>query len=241
MGLANYIPIATGLFCAFFFVEIFQHWQKHRQSLHLLWWTAGIFFYGAGTIPESIHTLSGYHPANFKAWYILGAILGGAPLAQGTVYLLMKRKTANLLSIILILVFIASSILVILSPLKPVDDRFIKLSGKLFEWQFIRYITPFINLYAFIFLVGGAIYSAFLYSKSSIDKSRFWGNVLIAIGGLLPGLGGSLSKVGGHIEILHITALLGISCIHAGYQTIRSSSLPSIYAAQAKPDQSELS
>jgi hypothetical protein len=233
MGLVHYIPIATALFCVFFFVEIFQHWRKHKQSLHLLWWTIGIFFYGAGTIPESINTLAGYHPANFRAWYILGAILGGAPLAQGTVYLLMKRRMANIMSLILAIVIIVSSTLVILSPLKPVDDKFIKLSGKLFEWQFIRYITPFINLYAFIFLVGGAIYSAFQYSKSSIDKSRFWGNVLIAIGGLLPGLGGAFSKLGQHIEILYISGLLGISCIHAGYQTIRSSRMPSIYQAQS--------
>lgn len=236
MGLVHYIPIATALFCAFFFVEIFQHWLKHKQSMHLLWWTMGIFFYGAATIPETVHTLAGYNIVNFKLWYILGALLGGAPLAQGTVYLLFTRKTANILSGILISTILISALLVVLSPVKPVYQENIKLSGKLFEWEFIRYITPFINLYAFIFLVGGAIYSAFLYSKNSIDKSRFWGNVLIAIGGLLPGLGGAFAKLGQHIEILYITSLLGISCIHAGYQTIRSSRMPSVYSAQTKPD-----
>ena len=193
----------------------------------------GIFFYGAGTVTESINTIFGYHPTNFKAWYILGALLGGAPLAQGTVYLLMKRSTADILSIVLVIAVISSSVLVILSPLQPVTDQHVRMSGKLLEWKFIRGITPFINLYAFTFLVGGAIYSAIQYSRNSIDRTRFWGNVLIAIGGLLPGIGGASSKFG-HIEILYISEFIGICLIHAGYQMIKASAVPSIYSAQLK-------
>lgn len=226
-----YIPIATTLFCAFFFIELVQHWQKHRVA-HVLWWTVGIFFYGAGTITESIHAIAGYNPYNLKIWYIFGALLGGAPLAQGTVYLLLKRKTADLLSLILIIVILVSATLVILSPLKePADINNVKLSGQLLEWSFIRGITPFINIYAFLFLVGGAIYSATLYYKTVIDKSRFWGNVLIAAGGILPGIGGTASKYG-HIEVLYITEFIGICLIHAGYQMMKSSSVPSIHKNQ---------
>ena len=233
MGLVYYIPLATTLFTAFFFVEIFQHWRKNPQALHVFWWMLGIFFYGAGTVTESINTIFGYHPTNFKAWYILGALLGGAPLAQCTVYLLMKRSTADILSIVLVIAVISSSVLVILSPLQPVTDQHVRMSGKLLEWKFIRGITPFINLYAFTFLVGGAIYSAIQYSRNSIDRTRFWGNVLIAIGGLLPGIGGASSKFG-HIEILYISEFIGICLIHAGYQMIKASAVPSIYSAQLK-------
>lgn len=233
MGLIHYIPLATTLFTAFFFVEIYQHWRKSPRSLHLLWWTIGIFFYGAGTITESINTIAGYYPINFKAWYIFGALLGAAPLAQGTVYLLLKRSTADLLSIVLVIVIITSSVLVILSPLEPVQERYARMTGRLLEWEFIRLITPFINMYAMIFLVGGAIYSAVLYSKNTIDKSRFWGNVLIASGTLLAAIGGASSKFG-HVEVLYIAEFIGICCIHAGYQVVKSSSVPSIYSAQTR-------
>lgn len=229
-----FIPLATAMFSAFFFAELLQHWRKNPHSLHVFWWTIGIFFYGAGTITESINSITGYHSLNFRIWYILGALLGGAPLAQGTVYLLLKRRTAHLLSALLVIVIVVSSALVLLSPLVPVNPgEYIRLSGKLLEWRFIRFITPFINVYAFIFLVGGAIYSAVQYYKNTIDKSRCWGNVMIAIGGLLPGIGGLSSKFG-HIEILYITEFIGICFIHAGYQMIKSSSAPSIYSAQAK-------
>ena len=188
--------------------------------MYIFWWMLGVFFYGAGTVTESIHTLFGYSPANFKAWYILGAFLGGAPLAQGTVHLLMKKKTANTLSIILTVVIIIDSALVLLSPLKAGPHP--KLDGKILEWTFIRYTTPFINLYAFAFLVGGAIYSAVLYAQNRNFKHRFWGNVLIAIGGFLPGIGGSSAKAG-HVEVLYVTEFLGLCFIYAGYNIIKNS------------------
>lgn len=234
MSIIYFIPLATAMFSAFFFVELFQHWRKNPHSLHVFWWTIGIFLYGAGTITESINSIAGYYPANFRAWYIFGALLGGAPLAQGTVYLLLKRKTAHTLSALLLVVILVSSVLVLLSPLEHVNHgEYIRMSGKLLQWKFIRLITPFINLYAFAFLVGGAIYSAVQYYKNTIDRSRCYGNILIAIGGLLPGIGGASSKFG-HIEILYITEFVGICFIHAGYQMVKSSSVPSIYSAQAK-------
>ncbi len=46
----------------------------------------------------------------FHLWSIFGALLGGTPFAQGNVYLLMKRKMADILSDCLIItVLVASS------------------------------------------------------------------------------------------------------------------------------------
>lgn len=230
MEFINYIPIITTLFGIYFFAVLYSHWKKNKKSTHVLWWMIGVFTYVAGTITESVNVLAGFSIANFKLWYITGALLGGAPLAQGTVYLLCKRKTANILTIILITVIISTSILVMLS---PVNDELItgKLSGKLLGWTFIRFITPFINLYAFIFLVGGAIYSALKYAKNTQLRKRFTGNLLIAIGGLLPGIGGSFTKFG-YVEVLFITELIGLVFIYVGYKVIRSDRETSLHANQ---------
>lgn len=231
MSYIHYIPIITTVFSIFFFLKLYRHWAENKQSVYLFWWMLGVFMYGAGTVTESINTLFGYHPANFKAWYIFGALLGGAPLAQGTVHLLMKRKTANLLSVILTVVIFIATILVILSPLHPVTEHYTRLNGKILQWSFIRAITPFINIYAFIFLVGGAIYSAILYSRNAEFKTRFQGNICIAIGGLLPGIGGSFTKFG-YVEVLYVTELLGLCFIYMGYRIIRSGAGKSVHNNQ---------
>ena len=230
MNYINYIPIATTLFGLFFFMVLYKHWKKNINSLHVFWWMLGVLSYIAGTVSESINTLAGFSIENFKLWYITGALLGGAPLAQGTVYLLCKRKTANTLTIILSAVIIGASVLVIFS---PINTEFVtgRLSGKLLGWKFIRYITPFVNLYAFTFLVGGAIYSAFKYAGNMEFKKRFSGNLLIAVGGLLPGIGGSFTKFG-FIEVLYITEFIGLLFIYLGYKTIRGDASGSVHENQ---------
>ncbi len=230
MPLVAYIPISTTLFCVYFFYVIFNHWRQKPDALYLMWWTIGVVTYAAGTTAESIHTIFGWSPALFKTWYIVGAFLGGVPLAQGTIYLLMKRKTAHILSAILIVVLIISSILVILSPL-DVSVVSEKLNGNVLEWKFIRLITPFVNIYAVIFLVGGAFYSAFKYYKSQEFKGRFWGNVLIAIGGILPGIGGTATKFG-YTYVLYVTELLGILLIFWGYMVIKNDRSLSVHQNQ---------
>ena len=229
MTYVHYIPIATSVFSAFFFIQLLKHWLKDTTSIYLLWWMLGIFFYGAGTITESIHATCGYIPENFKAWYIFGALLGAAPLAQGTVHLLLKTKFADFLSYVLILTIIVVSVLVIRSPLVPGSHP--KLGGYILEWSYIRYITPFINVYALLFLVGGAIYSAILYARKGVFKKRMWGNILIAIGCLLGGIGGASAKAG-HIEVLYITEFIGILFIYKGYIMVKLSSEQSIHKNQ---------
>jgi len=230
MQFIDYFPIITTLFGIYFFTVLNSHWRRNKNSLHVLWWMIGVFTYIAGTVTESVNVLAGFSVTNFKLWYITGALLGGAPLAQGTVYLLCKRKTATILTIALVTVIISASILVILSPVKY-ELITGKLSDKLLVWTFIRFITPFINLYAFIFLVGGAIYAAVKYARNPQFRKRFSGNLLIAIGGLLPGIGGSFTKFG-YIEVLFVTELIGLIFIYLGYRVIRNDREVSLHSNQ---------
>ena len=231
MHLINYIPIFTTLFGLYFFIQLYRHWNNNKKSAHIFWWMIGVLCYIAGTVTESANTLIGFSVVNFKAWYITGALLGGAPLAQGTVYLLYSKKIADRLSLILVIVIITAAVFVILSPVNTSLVENNRLTGKILEWKFVRLMTPFINLYAFIFLVGGAVYSAFKYAKNAQFKKRFTGNLLIAIGGLLPGIGGSFTKFG-YVEVLYVTEFIGLIFIYLGYKTIKGDSSVSLHENQ---------
>jgi hypothetical protein len=66
-------------------------------------------------------------------------------------------------------------------------------------------------------LVGGAIYSAIKYYKQGVKEGPFIGNIFIAIGGLLPGIGGSFTRMG-YVEVLYITEFIGLIIIYYGYK-----------------------
>ena len=63
-----------------------------QKKKYLLWWMLGVVTFGLGTLSESLHALIGYNELNLRFWYIIGALLGGFPLAQGTVYLLFLKN-----------------------------------------------------------------------------------------------------------------------------------------------------
>lgn len=231
MSPVYFLPICTFTLSIVFSVILYFHWRRKKEKTYLLWWLIGVLTFGAGTFTESFNTLFGWHEWNFRWWYVTGALLGGAPLAQGTVYLLLKKKTAHLLTVILLLVIITASVCVFLSPIHYGKVNPVRMSGNVFVWQWVRSFSPFINLYALIFLVGGAIYSAITYFGRKGSQKRFWGNVLIAIGALLPGIGGASTRFG-HVEVLYVTELIGLTMIFIAYLVMRSDTSASAYAAQ---------
>ena len=68
--------------------------------------------------------------------------------------------------------------------------------------------------------MGGAIYSAIKYYRQSIKEAPFKGNIYIAIGGLLPGIGGTFTRMG-YVEVLYVTEFIGLSLIFFGYRIIK--------------------
>lgn len=229
--MVNYIPIVTTILAVIFLRHLALHAKAKPHAKYLFWWAIGIATYGLGTLTESIHAIFGWQEANFKIWYIVGALLGGAPLAQGTVYLLTNKKFGDITSLILVAVVAIASVFVLLSPVVLPMDFDGRLSGKVFGWQWVRAFSPFLNTYAFLFLFGGAIYSAVKYARMGRSNKRFLGNVYIAIGALLPGIGGSFTRFG-YVEVLYVTELAGLLFMYWGYQVMRKDSEVSVHAEQ---------
>jgi hypothetical protein len=213
----HYIPIATTLVALLFAPMVYRRWRQRRSGPHLLWWAAGILLYGLGTFTESFTTLFGWNAWVFRSWYVSGALLGGAPLAQGTVYLLFSRRAADRMAAVLLTVVAVATVAVFLSPIRHELVEPHRLTGAVLGWQGVRLFSPFINTYAFIFLVGGAAWSAWRFRGDVDARHKVVGNVFIAVGALLPGIGGLATRAG-HTEVLYVMELAGLILIWIGYR-----------------------
>ena len=231
----HYLPILTTLVSIVFGTVLYRRWREKPGARYLFWWFVGVAMFGVGTFTEAATTLLGWNLPTFKAWYISGALLGGAPLAQGTVHLLTSATTARRLDWALVGYVAFASVFVLLSPvdLSLVEPH--RLSGKVLAWQWVRLFSPFVNLYAVAFLIGGAIWSAVTYwrEEGTWLARRAIGNVFIAVGAILPGIGGSAARMD-HVEVLYITELSGLILIWIGYAVIVRASSASIHAAQRR-------
>jgi hypothetical protein len=105
----------------------------------------------------------------------------------------------------------------LLSPINYAAVQPFRLTGRVLVWHWVRLFSPFINLYAVTFLIGGAVVSALRYRKRRETRHRYIGNICIALGAVLPGIGGAFTRFG-HTEVLYVTELLGLVLIYAGYR-----------------------
>jgi hypothetical protein len=215
--LVHYIPIATTVLAILFAPIVFRRWQERRPAPHLLWWSFGIAAYGVGTFTEGFTTLFGWNEWVFRSWYISGALLGGAPLAQGTVFLMFSRRTATVMAVAVGTAILVGAVVVMMAPIDYAAVESHRLTGSVMEWRQARLFSPFINSYAAIFLIGGAVLSAWRYRKDLSARHRFIGNCFIAVGALLPGIGGTATRFG-HTEVLYVMEFLGIILIWIGYR-----------------------
>src|SRR5712691_824711 len=129
----SYIPVLTTIFSVFFLSRIIPHYLSKR-SPYLLWWTLGVLTFGLGTLTESINAVFGWSEWNTKILYIVGALLGGYPLAQGTIYLLMKKSFADVSTVVCSAVILVAAVCVLLSPIAILEGFDQRLTGRVFAW-----------------------------------------------------------------------------------------------------------
>ncbi len=90
----------------------------------------------------------------------------------------------------------------------------------------VRLTTPFFNIYGLLTLVGGAIWSAYLFWRKRVLPNRVIGNVLIAAGALFIGSASTLTRLG-YGQFLYLGELISAILMFAGFR----------FAARPQPEE----
>ena len=216
----TYIPYLSTIITFAFVVAVYNRYRQ-RGGTHLLLWAVGLFFYGLGTLSEVILSLT-FNVFILKIWYLTGAMLTAAWLGQGTVHLLIRKGgIAKILTWFLTAVSAWSLFLVLSAPAlsgnydvtHPASEQY---KDFLTRGGLTILLTILLNIYGTLTLVGGAIYSAFLFWRKKILANRMFGNILIAAGALSPAVGGSLLKAG-LADMLYLSEFVGAILMYIGF------------------------
>lgn len=248
MSLSTLLPLAATLMSAVFAVILLRRYAQ-RKGRHLLIWGVAMIMYGLGTFAEFYLSLAWNAPI-FRLWYLCGATLVAAWLGQGTIYLLVRKpRVADALLIVLTLASVIAAVHLFATPLNdsifktslPVSQQYATNAAKgivgLMPEGGVRSYSFLFNIYGTVALVGGALYSAYIFWRKRIMPQRVLGNVFIALGGLSPALGGTLARIGA-TEFLYVSELIGVIVIFIGFRlatTQQSITVPAASAATAPP------
>ncbi len=214
------VPLASSMISFVFAFFVFKRYTE-RKGAYLLLWGIGMVFYGIGGFCEFYYGSFGWNALVFRLWYLFGAILVAAWLGQGTVFLLAKLKWAKVLTVILVLGSLFATYKIFTAQLDPSlmlnsGHTGRELSGHAIVTDGVRVLTPFFNLYGTLTLVGGAVYSAFIFWRKRVLLHRALGNILIAVGAIMPAFGGLFSR----LQVpgaLYLGEFLGVILIFLGF------------------------
>lgn len=232
----NLLPWLSTLVTFAFTAAVFSRYRQ-RGGMHLLLWAIGLLLYGIGTLCEVLLGLTFSVPV-LKIWYLTGAMLTAAWLGMGTVHLLVRKgNTAMVLTWVLAGVSILAFVLVMAAPVTSTAYDVTRPASGQYREIFARsglivLLTILLNIYGTLTLVGGAIYSAFLFWRKKILINRMFGNILIALGALSPAMGGSLLRAG-LTDMLYLSELIGAILMFIGFMMATSGS-PVTDTAQAR-------
>ncbi len=153
----------------------------------------------------------------FKVYYVLSAPLVGL-LGAGVMYLLVDKKKADIFTGI---ITILSLVLLVKGFMAPIDQAVLveAFNGPLGEafheainayTMDVRKYAIGINIVGGLTLILGAVYS---FIK---DRRRTY-NVFFVLGGLFPGLGGTLMGIFGDPNLFFEFELIGTIFLYAGF------------------------
>ena len=222
MNLYQVLPFVTTIIMFVFVALVIARYLQHR-SMHLLMWGIGLALFAVGSATEAISTF-GFNDLVFRLWYLCGAVLTAAWIGQGTVYLLLRRRWGNVTMAILALLTLVAVAIMFTTALDPAAvSRFDPAQPLSKQYQAIippgstiRGITAIFNIYGTLALVGGAIYSGYLFWRKRVMGNRVIGNILIAAGALAIASASTLARIGNG-EFLYIGELVSAILMFAGF------------------------
>jgi hypothetical protein len=196
-----------------------------RRNPAFLFWGIGLAMFGAGSFAEAYLALA-WSPVIFFVWYFFGAVLNAGWIGQGTVYLLFRRRWVHVLTAILVLGSLGALVLMLqvmprldashFTRTLPISEQYREIMPPASEGATIRYTTPLFNIYGLVTLVGGALWSAYLFWRKRVLPNRVIGNGLIAVGALSIGFASTLTRLG-YGSLLYVGELVAAVLMFIGF------------------------
>ena len=223
---------AATLVALAFAMSTFERWLARRRP-HELAWSVALAMFSLASGALAAGAALGWGGPTFRLFYLFGAIANVPFLALGTVYLLGRRRTADLCAVGVVLLFAFSAGVVAVAPFTAPLPREELARGSEVFGPLPRVLAAAASGIGALVVIAGAVWSA-----ARVRTARMvTANALIAVGTMVTGASGLLNSVLDEMDGFAVTLVAGISLIFAGFlvATTAPGRAPARPAARALP------
>lgn len=198
---------------AVFAAVMASRWSARRRPYQLVW-AIGLAMFAVAAAGGVLARIDGATETEYRLFYLFGAILNVAWLALGTLYLLAPARLARSATWAILALSAVGVVAVFASPVditKAID------TGRGFEAAPLPRILAGIGSgIGSLILIGGALWSAWVFFSHRHEGRRALGNLIIAIGVFVAAAGGTAAFTGSS-GIVEWTNFVGVTLIFVGF------------------------
>jgi hypothetical protein len=224
------LPAVAAAASAAFAAAVLRQYVARRRP-HQLAWGVALAMFALASLALTTGVAAGWTPVGFKLYYLFGAMLNVPWLALGTVSLLAGPLARRAYLAGLALFTAASTVLLALAEVGAADLTGRVPEGKAFLPVPVRVLAVLGNTVGTVVVVGGAVASGLALRHRRELRSRFEGNLLVALGVLLAASGGVFAFLD-RSDKLAAGLALGATVMYVGF---RRASAPVRPAAPVPP------
>lgn len=212
-------PAISSAVALAFSALLLRRYLTRRRSYQLLWAAALLMYAGASVALVFGVTGSGWTPGEYRAYWLLGAVLNVPYLAMGEVYLLLRRRgVANALFLVLLFAtaFAFNRIRTATLVQGALATDLPRGSQVWANDPFALDLARIYSLPAYLLLLVGTLWSAWGMRTAAEQRNRFLGTVGIAVGATVVAAGSAFALTG-NLPGFSISITAGIAAMFWGF------------------------
>ena len=186
-------------------------------------WTVGLLIFAAASACQAAGERIGFGAPLFRAFYLLGGVLGVIWLSMGTLFLLAPRRVARgaTLALALVTVVLAVAAVTVNVDTAKLSSPAGVLGDAISHGSLLQLGAIVLNILGTLILVGGSAWSAYRLVRDHGGADRVVCNVLLTAGAFVIAAGFSAAKIGGgSLDTLGIYEAAGIAVMFVGFLSL---------------------
>ncbi|HEX2088451.1 MAG TPA: hypothetical protein VHI54_00760 [Actinomycetota bacterium] len=216
LAIFPFIAFAVALYFA---IQLARRYASRRREFEGVWAIA-LIMYAVASLAMFAGVIDTWSPAEFRAYWLLGAVLNVPFLFLGEVYLLAKRRSvAHGLFAVLLLGSVFAAYRILTAPLNELRlNDALPLGKEVFGDNSIPYrLAQFYSFTAYFLLLGGLMWSALSMGRRPDLRSRTAGVLLIAAGATIVAIGSGIGAGFRLVALFSFSLAAGVAVMYWGF------------------------
>jgi MFS family permease len=211
------LPVAAALVSLIFAVHLLARFAR-RGNLFEGAWSIAMMMFAVATGALVLGVLDGWSSAEFRAYWLFGAVLTAPYLAMGELYLLIrKRWIAHLFLVVLLGATAWAAATVRTAPISEALVQEFPLGREVFGDGSAAYSLRYYAWAGYLVLLGGTLWSAAQIRGRAELRDRFLGVLLIAVGSTIVFIGSGVGAGFGNFAVFSVGHAVGIGVMYWGF------------------------